>query len=871
MKRILYLFLYLFLSCHPSFSQPVRFYPIGPVNPSIPLPSTVLGYELGSRFTDYRNQEQYLNRLTASCDRVKRVFYGETYEHRPLQILIISSPRNLAQLEEIRTGNLKLTDPRSLSKSDGDRLTNSLPAIVWLSYGVHGNEASSTEAAIAVAYQLCAGTDERTTAILDNIVTIIDPSINPDGRERYVHWINGMASQVPNANPEALEHSEPWPGGRTNHYFFDLNRDWAWQTQQESRARIKLYRSWMPQTHVDYHEMGYTSSYFFFPATAPFHEALPSEVKKWGEIYGKGNAEAFDRIGAQYYVGEEFDMFYPGYGDSWPTFNGAVGMTYEQAGHSRGGLAVRKPNGHVLTLWERARNHFTTSIASLETTVKHRRERLEDFLKYWRSAVDYAGTVKGFLLEEGSDPGRASRLVSGLLSQGIEVHQLQEPARIEARRFFSKKTSRDLFPIGTYYVSLRQPQGRLAQALLEPQAAVRDTFYYDVSAWSMPVAYGLQASSTESGVPASARILTDPPLVHGQVSGGKAHYAYLIPWERHKAATVAWQLLERGYSLSYATRQFEMGGRAFRAGTVVVFVGQNGDSLYADLERLASTEGVDIYSSNTGLAEKGISLGSDRIRPFKKPTVAVVAESPVSSNDFGELWYLMEQEYRIPFTAIRASELTHDELEHYNVIIIPDAGDLRQVIDSAGVDRLKRWMTNGGMLIGIDGAARFFVKSKSGLTAGVLQSDKKDEDKTKEEKEQEKAKKESAMRQSLFEKEEYHRLAAIPGTIYRVNVDTTHPIGFGMPPEIFVFKQDGIPLELTESGHTVARFSNDSTEVSGYARPDRSKKIAGTAYIQDFKIGKGRAILFAESVTFRMFWVGLNKLLINAILFLPEP
>ncbi|MBI3004964.1 MAG: hypothetical protein HYY49_06060 [Ignavibacteriales bacterium] len=853
-----------------SQGQKSDFFPLGTVNPSIPTPEAVLGYRIGERFTDYRNLERYMEKLAASSERVKRVVYGETYEHRPLQLIIISSSQNLARLQEIRTENLQLTDPRTIkSRAVADRIVGTNPSIVWLSYGVHGNEASSPEAAIATAYQLCAGTDPRTQAILDNVVTIIDPSENPDGRERYVRWVNGATSFPPNAAPGAYEHREPWPGGRTNHYYFDLNRDWAWQTQQETQARIKIYREWMPHVHVDFHEMGYNSTYFFFPAAPPFHEALPTEAKKWGEIYGKGNAEAFDKDGIPYFVGEVFDMFHPGYGDSWPTFNGAIGMTYEQAGGA--GLLIKRSNGQILSLRDRARNHFTTGIATLETTVKHKKERIQDFLRFWQTGTEAAGRVKGYVVSQGTDPRRAGRLTSILMAQGIEVHQLQEQAQLDVQRFYSKRGSRESFARGTFYVSLSQPQSRLARALLEPHAAVKDTFFYDVSAWSLPIAYGLDAYSAESPLPPTAKKLTEVPQVAGSVKGGAAQVAYLIPWDRHDAMRLTWQLLERSYTLHYATRQFETMQRSFGAGTVIAFVSQNNDSLHADIQQLASTFGVEVFSTNTGLTEKGISLGSRRVMPIKKTSIAVLTDSPVFSNNFGQLWFLFEREFKIPFTAIRATDVKTFELDTYGIIIIPSGGDYGSAIDSAAVDKLRRWVQQGGTLIGIDEGARFLAKSRPGLTAAVLQTDKKEDDKSKEEKDREKAKKELTKRQTLFEKQETQRLDNIPGTIFRALIDTTHPIGFGMPHEMFVFKGNGTPVELSENGHTVARFSKDTTEVSGYAFPEKARKTAETTYIQDFRIGRGHAILFTEDVAFRMFWIGLNKLLMNAMLFVPEP
>jgi hypothetical protein len=841
-------------------------------NPSIPTPRSVLGYDIGDRFTDYRNLEQYYDRLVVSSDRIRRIIYGETYEHRPLQLLVISAPKNLARLEEIKAANRKLTDPRNVrSRSDAEQIINNLPAIVWLSYGVHGNEACSPEAAMLTAYQLCAGTDQRTLAILENVIVLIDPAVNPDGRERYVQWVNSTLGAQPNTNPDAIEHSEPWPGGRTNHYYFDLNRDWAWQTQQETQARIPIYREWMPHTHVDFHEMGYTSTYFFFPAAAPVHLELPPEVKKWGMIYGKGNAEAMDRIGQPYYVAESFDLYYPAYGDSWPTFNGAIGMTYEQAGGSRGSFAVRKPSGEILTLRQRALNHFTTGIATLETTVKYRNERLRDFYSFWESAWTNSSRVKGFLIKEGSDPQRAARLVGTLLNQGIEVHQLQETTTLDAQRYYASKPTKVAFPKGTYIVSTLQPQSRLIKALLEPKTALPDTFFYDVSAWSLPIAYGLEAYTTEAPLPATAKKLTELQPIVGKIIGGKAGFAYLIPWERNNAIRLVWTLLEKGYTVHAALRPFQAVGRYFRAGTMILFSAQANESLHADIAHLAATLGVDLYAVQSGWTERGISLGSNYVRPIKKPSVAVVTDTPASSSAYGELWYLFDQEYRIPFTAIRGRELGDINLYKYDVLLIPDGGDYRSVLDSAKVAKLKQWVQNGGVLIGIEGGALFLSKNRSGITAAIQESERKEDDKSKEEKEEEKARKEAQKRETFFERQERERLESIPGAIFKALIDTTHPIGFGYDREIFLLKRNSTPFLLSEGAFNVGRFTADTTETSGYAAKTKAKKVADAAFITEFPSGRGRVVLFTESVTFRMFWTGLHKLLLNAVLFLPQP
>jgi len=845
--------------------------PGGTYDASIPQPSAVLGYQIGERFTIYATLNSYFEKLVSTSSRIQRIVYGETYEHRILQSFVIGSPQNLARLNDIKEANKRLTDPRVLAKGESDKIIATLPVIVYLSYGVHGNEASSPEAAMMAAYQLCAGTDTRTQSILENALVILDPNVNPDGHERYVQWANSIAGAKPNPYPFSLEHTEQWPGGRTNHFFFDLNRDMSWQTQKETKARVKFYRDWMPHVHVDYHEMDYTSTYFFYPAAVPLHQALPPEVATWGKIFGKGNAKAFDELGLPYYVGEHFDMFYPGYGDSWPTFNGSIGMTYEQAGGSRGALVVRKPNGQALTLLDRARDHFITSIATIETSVKNKKERLQDFCKFWTSALISNSPVKGYLISQTEDPSRAFQVIETLLRQGIEVYQLSEQTALQVQRYFSTKSSKENLPKGTYFVPMGQPQSRLAEALLEPITVAHDTFFYDVSAWSLPVASGLKAWVSLSPLPSNSLKISALQKPSGGIIGEKSAFAYLIPWERNSAVRLTWQLLEKGYSVQVARRSFETAGRYFGAGTIVVLAGTNGDTLSRDIGKLSEQFGVEVYATRTGYTEKGISLGSNYVSSIKKAEIAIAVGSPVSSNDYGELWFLFEQELGIPFSGIRAMDLGDLDLSKFDVIILPDAFNYQTAFDSAKTDRLKRWVQSGGVLIGIEGGAQFLTKGKSGITAAALKSEKKEDEKSKEEKELDKAKKEQSKRLTLFEKEEKNRLDHIPGTIFKVLVDTTHPIGFGIPGEVFVFKSDSPPIELTDVGHNVARFSRDSMQVSGYITKEKAQKVAEAAFVQDFRVGKGRAVLFAENITFRRFWSGLEKLLLNAILFLPQP
>nr|MDQ3389033.1 M14 family metallopeptidase [Gemmatimonadota bacterium] len=457
-----------------------------------PSPAEVLGYPLGEHFTPYDGVRSYGRALAAASPLVDYRPYGQTPERRELFQLVIASPAHRARLDEILRDNAELTRPETSAARAAEIAARS-PAVVYFSYGVHGNESSSSEAAMWTAWDLARGAPE-VAGVLDSVVVVIDPVANPDGRDRYVGWFRSVVGESPNPSPQAREHREPWPGGRYNHYLFDLNRDWSWGTQPETRQRLATWSRWNPQVHVDFHEMGYESSYFFFPASAPINPIYPDYVLEWGRRFGAANARAFDANGWAYYTAEAFDLFYPGYGDSWPSLSGAIGMTYEQAGHGAAGLAIAREDGDTLTLADRVEHHRTAGRATLRAAAAGKSRLLLDFAAGARSIGMGDPDI---LLVPNANSERLDALVEHLLSQGIEVER--------AAREFSTRTSayagfaaRSRFPAGTVRVRARQPKGRLATTLLQAETELRAEYSYDVSAWSLPYAYGVAAYRSAS-------------------------------------------------------------------------------------------------------------------------------------------------------------------------------------------------------------------------------------------------------------------------------------------------------------------------------------------------------------------------------------
>lgn len=838
----------------------------GEYKPNIPTPADILGYHIGERFTDYRNLERYIMAVADVSDRVVIHEYGSTYQHRPLRVLYISTPENIRNLERIKQDNVSLTDPRTLPNLRAEEVIESIPAILWLAYNVHGNEASGTEAALLTIYHLAASEDTELLAALENIVIVLDPLVNPDGRERYVHYINDMSQRNPNPDPQSIEHFETWPRGRSNHYFFDLNRDWSWLTQKETRQRVDLYRQIMPHVYVDYHEMGRESTYFFFPATPPIHPNYPEEVKEWGITFGKGNAAMLDRYGVPYYTGEVFDLFYPGYGDSWPTFNGAIGMTYEQSGGSAG-RAYKRKDQHILTLAERAHNHFLTGLSTIHTVHKNRTELLQYFYSFWKDGIKgMPDEIKSIIIKKGSDPNRTNDLINVLLQHGIEVHELTIDKNIrQVTRYFSGQPENHSFPAGTYIINFNQPKSRLAKTLLEPHTELPDTFFFDITAWSLPAAYNTEAYTAQSYITADVRKITEPLQSIGSVSG-HASYAYVISWEQDKAASVLWETLKNDYSAVFAMRSFVTQGREFPPGSILYFTRMNAASLHDDLQCAALKYGVDVYATNTGLSEDGIDLGSNWVRPIIKPKIAITTDRPVIPGEYGELWFLFDEVYGIPFTPLRTEQLHNLDLSRYNVLILPSDGSgqgYRTTLDSNTVESIRQWVQRGGVLITIGGASQFATKENSGLTSVSSSATEENNDSRNTDKER----RERLMRMGFFERQEYLQRERIAGALFRVNFDNSHPLGFGYGQTITILKRGSQTLQLSDRGYNVGIFADQEPQ-SGYASKYLVEKVQNTAYLIDFPVGDGRIVMFSDNPHFRMFWHGLTKMFLNATLFL---
>jgi len=841
-----------------------------PRDPDVPSPEAYLGYPPGSRFTPYHRIVEYLEELAASTDRVSFSNYGETVEGRPLVLLTISDPGHLGDEASLQRDYARLADPEATGSEECARLAAELPVAVWLSFGVHGDESSSSEAALEVAYELASARDDSTRKLLEEAVVLLDPCLNPDGRERYVNWYRSVRGEAPDPEPAAREHEEPWPGGRTNHYLFDLNRDWAWLTQPESRARVRAYLAWHPQVHVDFHEMEPEGSYFFFPPAKPIHPAFPPEVSKWAEIFGNGNAAVFDARGWEYYTGERFDLYYPGYGDTWPTFHGAVGMTYEQAGHGQAGLALALADGDTLTLAERIAHHAVAALSTVEIAAAHRKDRLNDFSRFFEP--DGRRGPAAYLFPPGSDPGRTWNLIDLLLDHGVEVTRTDGPIRPGGLHSYDGTAPPGELAAGTFVVSSSQPQWRFVQALLEPETTAPDTFFYDLSAWSLPLAYGIESYWTNDSVhDAGTEIVSLPPYT-GSVVHPDARYAFLIPWTRNGAPVAGARLQEAGVELSFTTKPMQVDGATFPPGSLVVFRGGNPADLDQRLEAVARETGVTVTGVDSGRTGEGPDLGSPRVVRLQRPRVAILADEPVDPGSVGAAWFLLDRRIPLRHSLVTLDDLNAEALRDFDVLVFPDDNwgghGYTLALDTLQVAAVAAWIEEGGTYVGLGGGAFFASAGRAGFST-VKETSWGEEAAPDATEEERKAEKQEKALETLTEAETRRKQDLLPGTIFRVRVDPMKPLGFGYDGELMVLLVHDRALDLGPPGTNVAWFE-ESARVSGYATPKVENRLADHPFVVDERRGKGHVVLFVSDPNFRLFWPGLTRLFLNAVYFVPS-
>ena len=843
------------------------FNPQGRFDPQVPPPQAVLGYQVGDRFTPHHLLMRYLERLAATSKRVRLDSVAVTFEGREVMLAIVSSEPNLGKLEEIRRDANSVANPGGSRAREAALAANRMPTIVWLGHSIHGGEASGVEAAIALLYQLAAGQDSVTQMVLDSTVVLIDPAENPDGHERHVHDVDRLRGPFgPPALPQAMIQAGSWPGPRTSHYYFDLNRDWFLQSHPETRGRVATFLRWWPHVAVDLHEQGPEASYFFAPPMEPINKNVHSTVLKWWDIFAASNAAAFDGQGWPYFRREGYDEFYPGYGVSWPILTGAIGMTYEQA--SSAGGAYRRPDGTVLTLREAAWHHYTAAWATLATSARRARERVTDYLAFRQSAISDAARLpfRAVVLERDSD-GRADSLVQRLTANGIQVTRLSTDWNGLATPFGDVGARPTRLAAQSYLVDFAQPQGRLAKALVEPDAELDSTFirqelesrrtgqpsrFYDVTAWSLPLTHRVRAW-TVAAVPTAVepvRWIASAPS-----SVGRAQVAYAFEPGGEASLTMLASLLVDGVRVWFAPKAFTVNGIDFPRGAFLVRVGANSVAVHDQVSKAATASGARVVPLGTSLVDQGTDLGSNSVIFIKAPRIGLLGGQPVNGNSFGFAWFAIEQRFRYPVTPIDVQGITTGALDELDLLIVPgvSAGGLDRALGDSGRDRIAAWVRAGGSLLTLEGATAWLASERLGLARIRVRQDSVRAD--------------SSAGAPLP--------ASVPGAIARVTVDTLSPLLAGIrDPELAVMV--GGPMVLTApknivAGEAVIRYSPAARlRLAGYFWPEMPGRLAETPYLWTEAVGRGRVIGFSGDPNFRDLWRGLLPIFGNAVFLGPS-
>ncbi|MTI88197.1 MAG: hypothetical protein FH748_09535 [Balneolaceae bacterium] len=826
----------------------------------ITSPKNYLDYPIGAEYTFHYQVMDYFKKLAEESDKVTLHKYATTYEGRDLYYAVITSEGNQSKIEELKSGNVELADKPENTSVEGK------PVVVWMSYNVHGNEASSSEAAMQTAYRLAAADDSETQMWLQNSVVIIDPMINPDGRDRYVYWYKSSRANVLNTDASDLEHDEIWPGGRTNHYWFDLNRDWVWLVHPESQGRIAAYQQWMPQVHIDFHEQGYNNNYFTMPGTTPRNHELPEDYEQWADTFGRGAIAKFDEANVNYATREAFDFFYPGYGSSYPSVMGSIGMLAEQGGHSRGGRAVTSNDDYVLTLRQRVFDHYSNGVSIVKTSAENR-EGLLSYFKDARSQSSQKGNTKAYILPDNSD-NYTYDVVNLLLDHRVKVERATEDFDVDAYSYWDgEEDSRD-FEKGDFIIKTDQPAHLFINTLMRRQLEIKDSVMYDMATWSVPMAYNLDAAWTTDEPGVTTEAVGDKLEYPSNIENSDAEYAYVIDWKQRNAPKALSKLWHMEYKVRSAGKTFTSGNRTFSRGSLVVLVGRNyarKDQIESDMKKLAEEADVKIVGFDTGRMDKGIDLGSSSMEPVAKPKVALLVDSPFNSYTAGQLWFLFDQWTEFGISRIRADAFSRLDLTEYDVVLMPGSwGGLSGVMSESQIEELKAWVRNGGVLIGTEGSGSWLTKGRSEFTnVELVQSDEKGE---KDDKEVE------PVAYTRYEnRADTSGLRRIPGSAFKAILDNSNPLAFGMPDKMYSLKFGDDALQPDESFQTVGYYVKDAAEVlaSGYASSENKEKAAGMAFAAVENMGSGKVVFLLDNTQYRMFWVGPSRMVQNAVMLLP--
>lgn len=813
-------------------------------DPEIPTPEQVIGHKVGEWHISHDRLVNYMYALAGASDRVQIQEYAMTFEARPLLVLTISSEKNLNNIKDIKAKHVQLTDPKTSDQLD----LEDMPAVVYMGYSIHGNEASGSNAALLVAYHLAAAQGDEIEKLLNETVILLDPSFNPDGLQRFSGWVNSRKSYNTSTDPNNMEQNEAWPGGRTNHYWFDLNRDWLPAQLPESQGRVALFHEWKPNVLTDHHEMGTNSTFFFQPGIPSRNNPLtPENTYTLTSKMGEYHAKALDEIGSLYYTKESYDDYYYGKGSTYPDINGAVGILFEQA--SSRGHAQESIHG-ILRFPFTIRNQVTTSFSTLKAVNEMRLDFLKHQRSFYKEAAEEAqkDQDKAYVFAS-RDAYRGYHLAQLIARHKIEIYHPKESINIDGVNFSTDQL---------YIVPLNQPQYRLIKAMFETRTEFQDSLFYDISTWTLPLAFGVDYKVLNSKA-FSNDIFGQPfnpaQKPEGEIVGQQSSYAYAFEWYGYYAPKLLNELLKKGYTVKVGNETFTgTDGKQFTRGSIIIPVGiqdKTTDSIYYTLSQLAAETGIDIYALTTGLDYEGVSLGSRSFDKVNKPKIMMLVGDGVSPYDAGEVWHLLDQRYAMNLSLVPISELDRIDMDKYNTLVMVDGR--YNDISTPAKDKLKLWLQNGGTIVASKDAVKFLASSGYGKFEFEKLNDK-----------------DSLSARKYADISETEGAREIGGAIFETKTDITHPLLYGYyKPTLPIFRNSRLFLKKASNAFANPIVYSDSPLMSGYISKGNLDLLKGTSAVGISNYGKGAIIGFTDNLNFRAFWYGTNKIFMNAIFFGP--
>jgi hypothetical protein len=846
MMKLFLSYLFVLFSSY-SFSQELSYYLPQDVSydPSVPTPEEVIGHHVGEWHVTHDRLVNYMKAIAqAAPSKVKLQVTGYTYEARPQLLLIFTSPRNHQRLEEIRSQHVQLSDA---TKSAALNIEH-MPAVVYIGHSIHGNESSGANASLLSAYYLAAARGNAVDDLLENVVILFDPSFNPDGLNRFATWANQHKSKTPVTDPNSREFNEVWPGGRFNHYWFDLNRDWLPAQHIESQNRLKVYHHWKPNILTDHHEMGSNSSFFFQPGVpSRVNPLTPTKNQELTAKIAKYHTAYLDKIGSLYYSGEGYDDFYYGKGSTYPDVNGAIGILFEQA--SSRGHAQQTVNG-ILKFEFTIRNQFTTTLSTLEAARNLRKELLAFQRDFYKSVSTESGAapVKAYVFGDRTDKEKTRQFLNMLLRHQVNVYELNTDIQETA---FDRRSS--------FIVPAAQPQYRLIRAIFDKTLNYKDSLFYDVTAWTMPLAFGLpyQEIAAANFYPhlIGKKVDSSRSTSGGGMLGGKSEYAYLFEWDEYLAPKALYELQQAGITARVATSKFNIeigGGRiGFDYGTITIPVTQqqvDADKLFNLMLNAALKNGLTVYSLQSGSSSNGGDLGSNKHVSLVKPSVMMLAGAGVSATDAGEVWHLLDQRFNIPLSILESSVFNRADISKYNTIIMVSGS-----YPELNKEKLKSWVQAGGNLLVFEDAVQW--AAQQGFASITFKKPQGGD---------------STRSIPYAEKEFRDGAQQLTGAIFKADLDRTHPLGYGFKvPYVYLFKANKVFPEKNKNPYATPATYGSQPLVSGYLTKENRESSRNAAAVLVNALGNGKVISIVDNPNFRAFWLGGTKLMMNAIFFAP--